>query len=203
MEEDANFLPSELLRILVFTYHVSGVPLPPRAQGWGLSPCHCTYPAEGLAHSPLHKESYRAHSVPLRTTSVAHIARAGGDHAWTQEEWLLDRIPRKQFLHYRHMFPMPPCVSSVPWAGGAGVLNLVGSTCYCVHVCSVTQSYPALCDPMDCSPAGSSVHGIFQARIVEWVAISSPRRSSPPRDQTRVSCVSCLSWWILHHWVTH
>ena len=42
----------------------------------------------------------------------------------------------------------------------------------------VTQSYPTLCDPMDCSLPGSSVHGIFQARILEWVAISFSRRPS-------------------------
>ena len=48
-------------------------------------------------------------------------------------------------------------------------------------------SCPTLCDPMDCSPPGSSVHGIFQARILEWVAISFSRVSSQPRDQTRVS----------------
>ena len=41
--------------------------------------------------------------------------------------------------------------------------------------CSVTQSCPALCDRMDCSPPGSSVHGILQARILEWAAISSSR----------------------------
>ena len=48
----------------------------------------------------------------------------------------------------------------------------------------------ALCDPLDCSPPGSSVHGISQARILEWVAISSSRESSPPRDQTQISCTS-------------
>ena len=42
----------------------------------------------------------------------------------------------------------------------------------------VTQSCPTFCDPMDCSPPGSSVHGIFQARILEWVAISFSRGSS-------------------------
>ena len=47
-----------------------------------------------------------------------------------------------------------------------------------------------LCDPMDCSPPGSSVHGISQARILEWVAISFSRGSSPPRDQTQVSCIA-------------
>ena len=44
-----------------------------------------------------------------------------------------------------------------------------------------------LCDPMDCSLPGSSVYGIFQARILEWVAISFSRRSSQPRDWNRVS----------------
>ena len=51
----------------------------------------------------------------------------------------------------------------------------------------VTQSCPTLCDPMDCSLPDSSVHGIFQARILEWVAISFSRGSSQPRDRTRVS----------------
>ena len=51
----------------------------------------------------------------------------------------------------------------------------------------VTQSCLTLCDPTDCSPPGSSIHGIFQARILEWVAISFSRGSSWPRDWTRVS----------------
>ena len=47
-----------------------------------------------------------------------------------------------------------------------------------VFVCVVTQSWPTLCNPMDCSPPGSSVHVILQARILQWVAISFSRRSS-------------------------
>ena len=50
-----------------------------------------------------------------------------------------------------------------------------------------------LCDPMDCSPLGFTVHGILQARMLEWIAMASSKRSSWPRDQTRVSYVS-------HHW---
>ena len=61
-----------------------------------------------------------------------------------------------------------------------------------------SQSCPTLCDHMDCSPSGSSIHGIFQARILEWVAISSSRGSSRPRDQTHVSCVSCIGRQILY-----
>ena len=59
------------------------------------------------------------------------------------------------------------------------------------HMCMLAQSCPTLCNPMDFSPPGSSVHGILQARILEWVAISSSRGSSPPRDQTCVSYISC------------
>ena len=48
-------------------------------------------------------------------------------------------------------------------------------------------------NPMDCSPPGSSVHGILQTRILEWVAIPFPGGSSQPRDQTHVSCASALA----------
>ena len=51
----------------------------------------------------------------------------------------------------------------------------------------IAQSCLTLCDPMDCSPPGSPVHGILQARILERVAISLSRRSFQPRDQTQVS----------------
>ena len=49
------------------------------------------------------------------------------------------------------------------------------------------KACPTLCNPRDYSPPGSSIHGILQARILEWVAISSSRGSSQPRDQTQVS----------------
>ena len=58
------------------------------------------------------------------------------------------------------------------------------------RACSVAQSCPVLCDPMDCSPPGSTVRGLSQARILEWAAISSSRGSSPPRDGTQVSCIA-------------
>ena len=52
----------------------------------------------------------------------------------------------------------------------------------------VSQLCPTLCNPMECSLPGSSIHEIFQARLLEWVAISFSRRSSWPRDRTQVSC---------------
>ena len=66
-----------------------------------------------------------------------------------------------------------------------------------MHACLVV-SY--LCNPMDYSMPGSSVHGIFQAGILEWVAISYPRESSQPTDQTHISCVSRIGRQIIYHW---
>ena len=54
----------------------------------------------------------------------------------------------------------------------------------------VAQSCPTLCDPMDCSLSGSSIHGIFQARVLEWIAISFSRGSSRPRNRTWVSRIA-------------
>ena len=61
------------------------------------------------------------------------------------------------------------------------------------------QSSPTLCDLMDGSPPGSSVHGILQAQILEWIAMPSSRGSSQPRDQTSISYVSCTGRWVLYH----
>ena len=63
--------------------------------------------------------------------------------------------------------------------------------CVCVCVCVlVAQSCPTLCNPLDCIPPGSPVHGILQARILEWVAMPFSRGSSQPRDQPQVSCIA-------------
>ena len=65
---------------------------------------------------------------------------------------------------------------------------------------AVSQSSPFLCDPIDYSPPGSSVHGIFQASILEWVAMPSSRGSSRPRDRTHISRIVCIGRQILYHW---
>ena len=75
------------------------------------------------------------------------------------------------------------------------------SVCACVGA-PLLQLCLTLCNPMGCSPTGSSVHGILQARILEWVAISSSMGSSQPRDQTLISYVSCIGRWVLYHQAT-
>ena len=68
------------------------------------------------------------------------------------------------------------------------------------HVTGVcAQSCPTLSNPTDCSPPGSSVHGILQARILEWAAMPFSRGSSWPRDLTHISCFGRR---ILYHWAT-
>ena len=57
-------------------------------------------------------------------------------------------------------------------------------------LCLVAQSCLTLCNPMDCSPPGFSVHGILQARILEWVAMPFSEGSSQPRNRTQVSCIA-------------
>ena len=74
--------------------------------------------------------------------------------------------------------------------------QLVRGNELCVHV----QSCLTLYNPTDCSPSGSSVHGIFQTRILVWVAISSSRGSSQPRDQIRISSVSCIAVELFTAW---
>ena len=70
------------------------------------------------------------------------------------------------------------------------VLNQNQSDSTCSYCCSVTNSCPTLCDPMDCSLPYSFVRGVFQARILEWIAISFSRGSCWPRNQTWVSCTA-------------
>ena len=78
-------------------------------------------------------------------------------------------------------------------SNGSLVIPLSLGCCYLV-----AKSRATLCHSMDCGPPGSSVHGISQARILEWVAISFSRGSSQPRDRI---CL-LLGRWILYHWAT-
>ena len=62
------------------------------------------------------------------------------------------------------------------------------------------QSCSILCDTMDCSLPGSSVLGILQTTMLEWVAFSSSRGSSQPRDRTHIFYISYTGRWVLYHW---
>ena len=92
-----------------------------------------------------------------------------------------------EFTHYRNLLASPTASPA-----SVSPREAWGWDCLLCNVSSVfiAQSCLTPCDPMDCSPPGSSVHESLQARILEWVAISSSREgSSQPRDQTQVSCM--------------
>ena len=111
-----------------------------------------------------------------------------------------------RFPHVKHEWWSPPlvvlCVNTVKpdiwlnttqmliWRYFADVASICSQLLLSQSESEVAQSCPTLCDPMDCSLPGSSVHGIFQARVLEWVVISFSSRSSQPRDQTWVSHIA-------------
>ena len=86
------------------------------------------------------------------------------------------------------------------WISAPGlVANIIKFFTRYVCLCAKSlQLCPTLCDPMNCSLPGSSVHGILQERILEWVAMSSSRGSSQTRDQTCVSYISCIGRQVLY-----
>ena len=127
--------------------------------------------------------------------------------------WLLVltfEVNRKEIASFANSWLPPisgvssPLLSSSPFPSTLAYHRVC--VCVCVCVCartrSVTQSCLTLCNPIDCSLPGSSVHEIFQARILEKAAISYSRRSSWSQDQTRVSWVSCIGSQILYCWTT-
>ena len=99
-----------------------------------------------------------------------------------------------------HVFQSHVLQSCNYWVHRAQLLKpTCPRACACRRAKSL-QSCRTLCDPRNCSLPGSSVHGILQATIPEWVAMPFSRGSSPTRDQTHVSYVSCTGRRSLHHW---
>ena len=109
-------------------------------------------------------------SIPGQRTKIPQAARHS-QKAYTMKVTFSINVYNIEPFHY----PMCVCVC----------------VCARARVCKSLLSCPTLCDPMDGSSSDSSVHGILQARILEWVAMPSSRGSSQPRDRTRIS----LSLW--------
>ena len=110
-------------------------------------------------------------------------------------------VPLLLDLHVRHIAGWPVCGHlmftkvEIKYLECWFFLWILNSTKWS----AVARSCPSLCDPMDCSLAGSSVHGIFQAIVLEWIVISFSRGSSWPRGRTHVTCIGRQ---ILYHWAS-
>ena len=129
-------------------------------------------------------EKYRLSSV-MKVTSLKLL-------------WSFSSLP--------HLSSTEPC-TLFSWAPVTLLISLsyLSPLCYpesMLRLSAHVLSHIWLWSPMDCSPPGSSVHGVSQARILEWVAIFYSRGSSQPRDPSHVSCISCIGRWDLHHWNT-
>ena len=129
--------------------------------------------------------------------SVCRETRNGYNRTWnnrldTNWEWCTSRLYIVTLLIY--------LICRVHHAKfQAGWSTSWNQDCWSEWVSEVAQSCPTLCDPVDCSLLGSSVHGIFRAIVLEWIAISFSRGSSQPRDRTWVSRIVDRRFTI---WVT-
>ena len=165
----------------------------------------------------LGRSSGGVHANPLQYSCLENPHRQRslvGYSPWSckesdMTEWL-STVSTDQFskLLIEETIFSPLCILvSIPWTFKNKLEIWVPAieipTCLIWNV--LAHLHPTLCDPMD--PVDhrwpdSSVHGIFQARILEWVAISSSRGSSQSRDWTHVSHLSCIGRQILYCWVT-
>ena len=119
----------------------------------------------------------------------------GGDMFLNLKIRFCFKDPLENPLHttWEHQLPPPwPCPQPNSFSRPDQVRIFPFTVEACMHA-KFLQSCSTLCDPMNCSSPGSSVHGIRQARILEWVAMPSSRGSSRPRDQTCISYVSCMA----------
>ena len=158
-------------------------------------------------------EIYSLTSVGMMVLPIARgqmpVLKCQNGHGYSNGQLSLTVIIiRPCHMACRNLFPWPgiePVPSAMEawslnhWTAGElpwVVIKIASSVfmCVCVHA----QSCLTLYDPMDCSPPDSSVHGIFQARMLEYIAISSSRGSSWLRDRTLISCISCIGRSLLY-----
>ena len=97
-----------------------------------------------------------------------------------------------KFVPFDYSSPLPSSYLQQPQSDLFFWVSFWSVTDLCACTCSVIPSRPTLCNSMNCCLPGSSVPGIFQARILGWLAISSSRGSSRFRDQIHISCISCI-----------
>ena len=128
---------------------------------------------------------------PLEQEMATHSSILASRIPWTEEVGGLQSTGHKEWdttewLHFHFHRPR---------SGIVGLYSKLKKKKKSVHA----QSCPTLCHPLYYSLPGSSVHGIVQAKILKRVAISYSGGSSWPRDRTNISCVCCISKWILFH----
>ena len=131
----------------------------------------------------------------LVTTTFIEIVKLYSHHEKKMAVWIIQWTSVTGFC-----MTLTSLSSWVTWITRSGGHFLGCSVC--VLSCFMLHACPTLCNPMDCGWPGSSVQGILQERILEWVAMPSSRESSQLWDQTWVSYISCIDRWVLSHRAT-
>ena len=139
-----------------------------------------TLPPSPWPHQNL-SSSYRWNTAPLH--SEIHTSELELWHSWTHVFKFL--VKKKHFGQEKNQYAI-----DLKGRKGMKVKEIVAQLCLILR------------DPMDCSPPGSSVHGLLQARILKWLAIPFSRGSSQPRDWSSVSCASCITSRFFSIWAT-
>ena len=130
-----------------------------------------------------HYTDFHSKNIP-----VSNLGRALGSRTWMLSIYLI-----LSFLSWKVSEVATKNLNQILWFP-ITMSNNMTSVC----VCAVARSCPTLCDPMDCSPPGSSVHGIFRQECWNRFVISSFRRSSQSKDRACISCTSCIDRQILY-----
>ena len=133
----------------------------------------------------------------LRSWAHMHVGDDALGQLWTQQMHLYWTPSRLKERHRNTVFKCMAFWAWLTWLQSrhhqlSGLASVLCPSQLCCGS-SVALSCPALWNPMDCSPPGSSVHGFLQARPLERLAISSSRGSSWFRDRTHISCIPCIS----------
>ena len=121
----------------------------------------------------------------VQLLAIPRTAAHQASLSFTISQSLLTLKATESVMPSNHLVPFSSCLQPFPASKSFLMSRLftsggpsIGASDRNTHACSVTQSCPTFCNPMDCSPPGSSVRGILQTRTLEWVAISYSRASS-------------------------
>ena len=162
--------------------------------------------AQRVKHLPIMRETWvrsLGQKDPLEKEMVTHSSILAWRIPWMEEPGRLQFMGFQRVRHHwaTNTFTFSLRIIFLPLLTVLSSPKVIQAQALTVFKewSEVVQSCPTLCDPTDCSLSGSSIHGILQAIIQEWVAMPFFRGSSQPRDQTHVSYISCIGRRVLYH----
>ena len=189
---------SPCLRLIICRMGPRMLTLSGRGCGWKEEMCSLSQLSPGLAPGREPRGYVGSSTWPIPTVNMSIMTgrpqTCQVQLCWRERFWGGPRIEDKEGKVTGSVWDSSSPLLAPDWVetappGSAGVQPVHRCLCSAKSL----QSYPTLCDPMDCSPPDSSVHGIFQVRILKQFAMPFSRGSSWPNDWTYISCGSCIA----------